>query len=274
MNETLRLKLKSPVALAASTRDIWIADAGAPALARFDPAGGEPTRAIALPAAPTALAGAGSLIVAGLATGALVAFDGEPGTELWREMDDRDRGDWLLRAAGDAIWAWKRESGELLRCTRSGVEARLRMEGQSFAPGRDVVYCLSADGLITTHDATGSRGASVRLPGDAQPTGATVVCANAFWVSVPDALVLVNARSLEVKAKLAAPEGPVAHLICDGQQLFGGSRGVFTLDPAVDGRVRPVAVTLGSAVGGLAAARSRLWVLESAAPIVHLIDVL
>jgi hypothetical protein len=270
VSDTLRLNLKSPVAIAATGREVWIADAGTPALARFAPEGGEPTRVVSLPSAPTAVAATATVVVAALANDTLVAFDGD-GTELWGES--AGRGDWQLRAAGDAVWAWNRDSGQLVRCTKSGVESRTRMEGASFAPGRDAIYALSSDGMIATRDATGADGPSARLPDDAGPTGATVVCANALWVSVTDVLVLVNARTLEVKARLPAPEGPVAHLICDGQRLFGGSRGVFTYDPAVDARVRALPITIGSPVRGLASTGSRLWVLESAEPVVHLLDV-
>src|SRR5262249_35352998 len=160
--------------------------------------------------------------------------------------------------------AWDRGSGVLLRCTRDGVENQLRAHGVEFAPGRDAVSCRSVDGTITTCDPAGHEAPAIRLPEDARPTGAIVVCANESGVSVPAGVLVVSRCAREVKSRLAAPEGPVPHLICDGSgRLFGGSRGVFTLDPAADARVRPVTVPLASPVRGLAAAGIRLWVLES-----------
>ena len=98
-------------------------------------------------------------------------------------------------------------------------------------------------------------------------------CANALWLSVEGALLLLASDSLEVRATLRAPEGPVPHLICFEGRLFGGSHGVFALEPAADAEVRVLLAKLPTPLRALAVSGTHLWALEAADSVLHIIGI-
>lgn len=272
MSETLPLPLKSPVAITAIQRRIWIADQEPPSLASFDPASGQMLSRIALDDRPVAASATADFVSAGMSSGVVAAFDPSTGKQVWRRAVSS--GSLQLKPTRDRLWAWDRQAGAFLAFDFSGAVSRLVAQAATlFTPGADGVYWLSAAGMLGFRPRVQGDGLTAQLPSGIEGAGAMVVCANALWLSVPDALLLLDLRSLELRARVAAPEGPVAHLICDDVRLFGGSRGVFLLDPRADAEIHPLPLTLQSPLRGLAVASQKLWVLESAEPLVHILDV-
>jgi streptogramin lyase len=272
MSETLRLSLKIPVAIAGAKGRIWIADQDPPSLAVFDPASGQMTSRIALEDKPVTVSAGVGFVASGTASGSVIAFNPETGKELWRSA--ASSGDLQMKPVRDRVWVWDRPGASFLAFDQSGAQDRIDAQGVTlFAPGPDGVFWLSADRILGFQPRTQGHGLTVHLPSGAPTVGAMVVCANALWLSVSYALLLLDLRSLELRATAKASEGPVSHLICDNGRLFGGSPGVFLLDPAADAMVRPLPVTLSSQLRGLAVAGEKLWALESAEPLVHILDV-
>ena len=272
MSKTLRLPLKRPVAITAANGRIWIADEESQSLAGFDPASGELLSRMALDDKPAAVSAAAGFVAVSMASGTLLACDPAPGKELWHGA--ASSGDVQLKPARDQVWAWDRRSSTLMAFDLSGVVSRLDARGfTAFAPSRDGVYWLSEGGIIGFRPRGGGDGFTAQLPSGAGPVGAMVVCANALWLSVPGGLLLLDMRSLELRARLEAPEGPVAHLLCENGRLFGGSRGAFVFDPAADAKVRALPIASQSPLRGLAVAANKLWALESAEPVAHIVDV-
>jgi hypothetical protein len=179
-----------------------------------------------------------------------------------------------LQSGGERLYAATAgdTSGLIQLAPDSGL-SRLEAPGiATFAPGALGVYWISADDTLrfSHQGATQAVDLPIRF---ANRTGAMVVCANSLWVSVTDALVLISATTLEIRSELAAPEGPVRHLICDGgQRIIGGTRGVFVLDPSVDDDVRRIDLDSASELQALVAAGDRIWALESAEPTVHILN--
>jgi hypothetical protein len=272
MTETLRLPLKSPVAITATRRRIWIADQDSSSLAVFEPASGQLVSRVAVDDKPVAISAAAGFVAAALASGVIIAYDPDSGKELWRGA--ASSGNLQLRPAPNHIWIWDGEASAFMVFDVSGIASRFDAQGvTAFAPGANGVYWLSAAGILGFRPQTLGDSRTAPLSSDIQSTGAMVVCANALWLSVPNGLLLLDLHSLERRTTIKAPEGPVSHLICDDGRLFGGSRGVFLLDPAADARARPLAVTPQSPLSGLAVAGEKLWALESAEPLVHILDV-
>lgn len=267
MTKTLRLSLTSPVAMQGTERGIWIADRDSHSLVCFTAAEGKQVAQISIEGSPVALAAAEGFIAAGLDSGLVIAFDGETRAELWRRPAPpgaqlKGAAEYICAGAGDAL-AWFDRTGEGGRIVAGGMHA--------FTPGTDSVYWLSGDGVLSAYSVSESSTRTLALPPGAGG-GAMTACANAVWVSLADALLLVEQYALKVRATLAAPEGPVPHLICADGKLIGGLNGVFVLNPMADNRVHPLAVKPESALRAIAANSSMVWALESARPVVHITE--
>ena len=272
MSKTLRLPLKQPVAITGANGRIWIADEESQSLASFEPASGELLSRMVLDDKPVALSAAGGFVVVGTASGTLLAIDPDAGRKLWRGA--ASSGDLQLVAGRQHVWAWDRRASTLMAFDLSGVASRFEARGfTAFAPSRDGVYWLSAGGVLGFRQRAEGEGFTAHLPSDVGPVGAMVVCANALWLSVPRGLLLLDMRSGELRARIDAPESSAPYLICDDGRLFGGSRGAFVLDPAADAKVRALPIAPQSPLRGLAVAANKLWALESAEPVAHIIDV-
>lgn len=272
MSQALRLPLKGPVAIAAAGGKIWIADDESQSLAGFDPASGELVSRMALEEKPVVISAAAGFLAVGTASGILLACDPSAGKMMWHGAASTGR--LQLMPAPECVWAWDRRASTLIEFDPSGVVSRLDARGfVGFAPSRDGTYWLAEDGLVGFRQRGGSDGFTAQLPADVGSPGAMVACANALWLSVPGTLLLLDLRSLELRATLKAPEGPVPHLLCEGGRLFGGQRGAFVLDPAADAMVRALALSAKSPLRGMAVATNKLWALESAQPVAHILEV-
>ena len=272
MSKPLRLPLKRPVAITAMNGRIWIADEESQSIVGFDPANGEVLSRMALDDKPVAISAAAGFLAVGMASGALLACDPSAGKKLWQGTISS--GELRLMPARERSWAWDRQASTLTAFDRSGIVSRLDAQGIiACAPSDDGVYWLSASGVLGFRPLAEGEGFTAHPPSGVGPTGAMVVCANALWLSAPAGLVLLDMRSLELRARLDAPESSVPHLICSDGRLFGGSRGVFVFDPAADAKVRALPLASQSPLRGLAVAADKLWALESAEPIVHIVDV-
>ena len=272
MSNALRLPLKVPVAITAAGGKIWIADEESQSLAGFDPASGELLSRMALDDKPAAVSAASGFVAVSMVSGTLVACDPGVGKVLWRGAVSS--GDVQLKPTREHVWAWDRRASAVMAFDLSGVASRLDAQGfTAFAPSRDGVYWLSATGILGFRPRGEGEGFTAHLPSGVEPAGAMVVCANALWMSVPGGLLLFDLRSLELRARIDAPEGAVPHLLCENGRLYGGSRGAFMLDPAADAGVRALPVASKSALRGMAVAPNKLWALESAEPVAHIVDV-
>jgi outer membrane protein assembly factor BamB len=272
MSETLRLPLRNPVAMTGARRRIWIADEDSSSLAVFDPASGHLVLQIGLDDKPVAASAAAGFVVAGTASAVVTAYDPNTGQELWRRA--ASSGDLELKPSHDYVWVWDRQASSLISFDLSGNASRLDARGAiMFTPAPNGIYWLSANGTLGFRSQDQRDSLTTQLPPGVLSIGAMVVCANVLWLSIPDALLLFDLRSLELRATLKAPEGPVSHLICDNGRLFGGSRGVFLLDPAADANAHSLPITLQSPLRGLAVAGENLWALESTEPLVHILNI-
>ena len=272
MTKTVRLSLASPVALQGTERGIWIADRDSRSLVCFAAADGKQVRQISLAESPVALAAAEGFIAAGLASGAVVAFDAETGAELWKRTVGP--GAVQLKGGPDRIWAAEREGGVLVSFDRAGAGSRVQAAHvQAFAALPGGVVWLSRDGVLAAHNVLESSPRTLPL-GQGATAGGLAACANAVWVSIEKALLLVDQYEFQLRSTLAAPEGPVPHLICADGKLVGGLNGVFVLNPMTDARVHPLPVQPASPLSGIAATSELVWALESAQPVVHITQLL
>jgi hypothetical protein len=267
MTKTLRLSLASPVAMQGTERGIWIADRDSHSLVCLTADEGKQVAQVLMDGPPVAMAAAEGMVAAGLASGLVIAFDDVTGAELWRRPAPPG-----AQLKGNAKHIWAGAGGALAWFDRTGSGGRIVASGmRAFAPGSEGVFCLSSDGVLSAYSVADSRTRTLALPA-AAGGGAMAACANGIWVSVTNALLLVEQYALEVRATLAAPEGPVPHLICADGKLAGGLNGVFVLNPLTDARVHPLAVKPESPLSALAANSSMVWALESARPVVHITE--
>jgi hypothetical protein len=273
MAETLQLSLSRPVAITAAGGRIWIADNASASLAGFDPRSARLAVQIALAGRPVALAAGSEFVAAGLDNGLIAAYEPATGKELWRGA--AGSANLRLKAAGERLWAWDREAATLAAFGVSGaVAARLDTPGiAAFAPVPGGVAWLTAGGSLCSYSLMGDADGAAELPSGSGPFGDLLACANALWLSAPGTLVLIDLRNLAWRVTLPAPEGPVSHLACADGRLFGGERSLFVLDPAADARARPLLADLLSPLLGLAATQERLWALERAGAVVHILSV-
>jgi hypothetical protein len=270
MAVAVRLPLAEPVALDGSRQRIWVVDRSSQSLTAFRADDAGPIRSLPLPEPPTALATTGGLLCVGLASGSIIAFDEETGSGLWRNA--AFRGDMQMRSGGELIWASERDSGALLAFDRSGPVTRVSTEGlRAFAPANSRVFWLSKNDVLVASDLSGKATRTEPLP-QAFEVGTMACCANALWFSVSSGLLMIDLVSLQTRSRLAAPEGPVPHLICKDGKLAGGSGTIFVLNPMTDIGIHTIGVQAQSPLRGIAATATKIWALESAEPLVHIAD--
>jgi hypothetical protein len=227
-------------------------------------------KSVPLPEPPTALATTGRLLCVGLASGSIIGFDEESGSGLWQNA--AFRGDVQMRSGGELIWASERDGGALLAFNRSGPVARVSTQGlRAFAAADSRIFWLSKDDVLVASDLSGKATRTEPLP-QALEVGAMACCANALWFSAANGLLMIDLVSLQRRSHLAAPEGPVTHLICKDGKLAGGSRKVFVLNPMTDIGIHTISVEPQSPLRGIAATATKIWALESAEPLVHIAD--
>ena len=167
------------------------------------------------------------------------------------------------------IWVADRESNTLT-CFDARDGHQVEQVPLSEAPAREPGggYRLSPAGVLSAPD-----GRTLSIP-EAVGAGAIAACANAVWISVANALLLIDQYELKHRATVAAPEGPVPHLICADGKIVGGLRGVFVLNPMSDHRAHALPVEPKSPLAAIAANSAVVWALESAEPVVHITDLL
>src|SRR5262245_15844084 len=151
MTRMARLPLDSPVALQGTERGIWIADRDSRSLVCFAAADAKQLRKISLAEAPVAMAAAEGFIVAGLASGNVVAFDPETRAEFWRRS--LGTGAMQLKSGPNCIWAAERDGGVLVSFDRSGAGSRVQAAHvRAFAALPEGVAWLSRDGVLAAHN--------------------------------------------------------------------------------------------------------------------------
>jgi hypothetical protein len=264
-----RLPLNSPVGLHGSARGIWVADAASQSMRCFDPADAREVGQITLPEVPVSLTAVEDFVAVAFRSGQIAAFDLKTGAQIWNRAAGSAA---HLKAGAHHIWAAEIGGDSFLAIDRSGWVRRFSAEGWSaFAPYEDGICWLSRDGMVAAQNYTEDNVRTTSL-GTADGAGGMTACSNAVWLSAPQSLLLVEPRSMEVRSRLDAPEGPVPHLVCDDGKLAGGLNGVFVLNPMADARVHSLAIRPSSPLRGLGAAASKIWALESAEPLVHIAD--
>ena len=269
---TERLPLKGPVAMAGGPQGIWVADDDSRSVALFDPDSARMASQVSLRDTPVTVAATAEFVGVALRAGDVSCFDAESGKELWQRS--ASSGDVQLKASRDRLWAWDRRASAFIAWDRAGTASRIEAEGvTAFAPDGDGIYWLSRTGIIGYRQRTRDKTVTMELPEYATRVGAMAVCAHALWLSVEGALVLVSQHPLEARATLRAPEGPVPHLICFEGRLFGGSYGVFALEPAADAEVRVLLARLQTPLRALAVSGTRLWALETGDSVVHIVGI-
>jgi hypothetical protein len=266
MTKTTRLPLASPVAMQGTARGIWVADRDSRSLVSFAAADATQVRTISLAEAPVAMAAAEGFVATALASGNVVAFETATGTEVWR----RSLGATQLKSGTNHIWVVVHDGDALVSFDRSGAGSRVRAENvREFAALPDGVVWLSDDGVLIAHNVLESSPRTLLLPEGVTASG-LAACANAVWVSIDKGLLLVDQYEFQLRSTLAAPEGPVPHLLCSDGKLVGGLNGVFVLNPMTDARVHLLPVQPQSQLAGIAASAEVAWALESAQPVVHI----
>lgn len=264
------LPLERPVGIAGSRRGIWLADAASRTIVRCDAASARVALRIPLDDEPTALAVSGELVAVAVASDRIVAFAESDGRMAWARAGAGAR----LAASRDRVWTWNRGSSDLAAWDHAGVRQPVEApEIAEVAPATGGVYWLSVEGRLGFRSLAGTEARSGTLPLEATSPGSIVVCAGSLWVSVAQALLLVDMRTLAVRVSLPAPDGPVRHTVCHENRLFGGARTVFAVEPAADEAVRELVVPLASPVSGLAASGTHLWVLEQERTGAHIVPI-
>jgi hypothetical protein len=249
--------MPAPVRLAAadssrvwcvSGRRVWI----------FEPEGDE-VAASAIPEELASLAAGGGAAVGATSAGVLVWLDPHSGQAVARAPIG---GSPFVVGGDDAVWAIDPASGRAWRLTEPGTADEPVAVGdvELAAPLGDRLWWTA---LSDTLLRDGAR--EVDLGHAAAERGAIVACSGAVWVSVHRAVVRVGGWSADTSPPLAAPEGPVRHLVCAGGTLVGasGRRGLFTLNPAVDASIQHHDIDLGGELHALVAAGSAVWAFPS-----------
>jgi len=258
--------------VAGAREGIWIVDAASKSAVLFDAAFTSIVRRIEVSHAPIGIATTKELVAVALDNGDVVAFGAGELEPRWRRT--AGSGNLQLKASRDRVWAWDQAGSVFLSWDVAGELERLDATGATaFAPADTGVYWLSAAGLValsaqagTSHKAT--------LPDHVLPAGAVLACANSLWISIAGGLLLAALDTLDPRATLSAPEGPVPHLVCFHGRIFGGGvRAVFAIEPAADDNARSLGVTLQRPLLGLAVSGTHLWAVETGEAVVHIVPV-
>jgi hypothetical protein len=243
------------VAAAGGGDTVWCAAGGR--LLAFTEDG---TRRLDVPLADrvTALAAGPALLVAVLASGAIVWLDAQRGGVL---IERPIGGAPTLVSGGGAVWAIDRSTSRAWRLGERGTLGPPRA-----IPGVDHV---AADGdrlwwTTTTATALHDFERTVDLDLSARDSGAMAVCAGSVWISVPGGLARVGAWAAEKGMTVTAPFGPAPFLTCAGGVLVGASaQGVFVLDPSADADARTLDVDTNGDIGALVAVGRTAWIFSA-----------
>ncbi len=245
--------MPAPVRLAAADsvrvwcvagRRVWI----------YEP-GGDEVAASAIPEELASLAAAGGTAVGATSAGGLVWLDPQSGAAIARAPIG---GSPYVVGGNDAVWAIDPVSGRAWHLTEPGTLGEPEAVGdvELAAPlGGRLWWTSRLDTLLRD----GAR--EVDLGAAAGERGAIVACSGAVWVSAHRAVMRVGGWSADTSPPLAAPEGPVRHLVCADGTLVGasGRHGLFTLNPAVDASIQHHDVDLGGELHALVAAGAVVW---------------
>lgn len=272
MSKLVPLGLSGPLSMTAGGGSVWIAGAASKSAVRYDPASARVLGKISLESAPLDITWAGGILAFALEGGDVVAHDAASGRLLWRGATAA--GPLRISGAPDCIWAWEPGSAKAWAFDLAGGVVRYRLWPiASLAAVSNAAYFLGADGRLGYQEAGQPLSQAEPLKARASSWGAVVACANALWVSAAGSLILIDRRTLAIRATLAAPEGPVPHLVCDEGRLMGGLHSAFLFDPAADAKVRPLDVHSKSSWRAIAAASSCLWLLETGEASVQILEV-
>jgi hypothetical protein len=214
------------------------------------------------------VAAAGGILAVATAAGSVIWLDQLTGAAL----GEHALGGPVELFGGDHLWALDRPGGRALRLAPGdGVETVVVARGvDRFAAGGDRAWWTAHDDSLL-RNGEGAVDLGVR----AEERGAIVVCAGAVWVSVAGGLVLVNAWSGAVQARLEALEGPVPFLVCVGGAVVGtsGRSGLFVLDPQADADARHLDVHLHGRPAAVTATIDTVWAFPAHEPVALAIPV-
>ena len=272
MSKLVPLGLSGPLSMTAGGGSVWIADAASKSAVRYDPASARVTAKINLESAPLDITWAGGVVACALERGDVAAYEAVSGRLLWRGATAA--GSLRLSGGPDCLWAWEPGSAKAGAFDLSGGVVRYQLWPiAALAAVSNAAYILGADGRLGYQEAGQPLSHAEPLKARALSWGAVVACANALWVSAASSLILIDRRTLAIRATLAAPEGPVPHLVCDEGRLMGGLHSAFLFDPAADAKVRQLDVHSKSSWRAIAATSSCLWLLETGETTVQILEV-
>lgn len=167
-------------------------------------------------------------------------------------------GDAALVQGGGAVWLYDRAAQRARRLTPEfGSPAELAVsDADRIAPdGTQLWWTSRADTMLRNGSA------AIDLQVGSKARGGLVACAGSIWCSVAGGLLRVSAWAAELGLPIAAPEGPVDHLVCAGGILVGGSgrNGLFLMNPSSDVDVEHIDVDFGGPLEHLVGTRSVVW---------------
>ena len=273
MSKLAPLGLTGALSMTAGGGSVWIADTASKSAVRYDPASARVAGKIGLESAPLDITWAGGILAFALEGGGVAAHDAASGRPLWRAATAA-AGSLRLSSGPDCIWAWEPGGVKAWAFDLGGGVVRYTLWPiASLAAVSSAAYILGADGRLGYQEAGQPLSDAEPLKARSSSWGAMAACANALWVSAANSLILVDRRTLAIRATLAAPEGPVPHLVCDDGRLMGGLHSAFLFDPAADGKVRPLDVHSRSSWRAIAATSSCLWLLETGEASVQILEV-
>ena len=284
MQRTWRLPVASVIDGAGVRDAVWIADAANRELVCFSSTDATLLHRVSLDGRPLCLAASERLLALGTADGMLRGLDPGTGTERFRAGLGADPV--AVRVRGDAAWVVLSD-GTIARLDGPMARRFSLQDAALLAVGRDhpgdpsglppgSAFVLAGGALVRVRP-DGTEDARAAAPDGAGPLVVMTFCANALWASTRSSLLLCDPITLALRATFPAseaPGGPIEHLICnEGGRLIGAGRGVFVMNPAADEMFRALPVAAASPIRALASSGTTLWAIESAAPVVHIIDV-
>jgi hypothetical protein len=270
VTRTEQLPLERPVAAAGAREGIWVEDAAAKMAVLFDAASLQVLAQLTLDSAPVGIATTSELVAVALEDGGIAAFGSRERARRWRRS--AVSGDLRMAASRDRVWTWDRGASAIFAWDLAGTQERFDAPGATaFAAGDRGVYWLNPERVVF-HARGGGASTSPLFEG-AAAAGAMLACANSLWISAHGALLLLDQHTLEVRAMVRAPEGPVPLLVCHHGRIFGGLRTVFALEPAADDNVKSLGVAARSPLCALAVSGTHIWAVESSEPTVHVVRI-
>lgn len=271
MVTTLHLELKSPVAAAAGTRGVWVADGIAKTITCFNLVTGAPENVIQLAEAPLDVEVFDSQVVVSCEDGSVRMV--HPQSKTVKMLIPASPTTKVLVAAPHQLWY--SDGNHISWIDQTGKKGKdIFANAISLVGALNQVFWITPQKTLKRYDVNTDTVKENQLPLQILENKQMVLCSNAIWIPIKEGLLLVSIRSLRLGSILPISQNDIAHLVCDqnGRLLLGRNQ-LFLFDPASDDFFRKIDLPLKSDISAIVISNHIAWVFERNGTTAHILEI-